>query len=158
MRASWRPARNGLLAAAAGAVALAGGVLLPAAASAQSAGTPATTTITLGLSPATVDYGHQNVTASGTVTTTAGPVAGATVTVSYVDIDQQFAQISLTTGTDGSYSGIIPDPETAAQTITARRGHLEHDRRVGVTAARLHHGRGDHYRQLRSAIRERRLD
>jgi len=108
-----------LLAAAASVAVLAGGLLLPAAASAQPASTPATPKITLGLSPATVDYGHQNVTASGTVTTTAGPVASAAVTVSYVDIDGQPAQVTLTTGTDGSYSGTIPDPETAAQTVTA---------------------------------------
>ena len=38
---------------------------------------------------------------------------------SYVDIDQQFAQISLRTGSDGGYSSAIPDPEAAAQTVTA---------------------------------------
>jgi len=108
-----------LLAAAASVAVLVASVLLPAAASAQPATTSATPTITLELSPTTVDYGHQNVTASGTVTTSAGPVADATVTVSYVDIDQQGAQISLTTDSDGSYSGTIPDPETAAQTVTA---------------------------------------
>jgi len=108
-----------ILASAAGVATLTGFLLVPAAASAQPAGTAAASTITLALSPATVDYGHQNVTASGTVTTSAGPVADATVTVSYVDIDQQSAQVSLTTGTNGSYSGTIPDPETAAQTVTA---------------------------------------
>ena len=114
-----RSHRHVLLACAASLAALTGILLVPAAASAQPAGTSATTTITLALSPATVDYRHQDVTASGTVATSAGPVEGATVTVSYVDIDQQFAQISLTTASDGSYSGTIPDPETAAQTVTA---------------------------------------
>jgi hypothetical protein len=71
------------------------------------------------LSPATVDYGHQNVTASGTVTTSGGPVAGAAVAVSYLDADGQDAQISLTGDTIGSYSGTIPDPEAAAQEVTA---------------------------------------
>jgi hypothetical protein len=114
-----RSHRHVLLASAAGLAALTGIVLVPAAASAQPAGTPAAATITLALSPATVDYGHQNITASGTVTTSTGPVTGATVTVSYMDIDHQSAQVSLTTGSDGSYSGTIPDPETAAQTVTA---------------------------------------
>jgi len=119
MKASLHRYRCVLVAAVAGVAALAGGLLLPAAASAQAAPGVVTPTITLVLSPTTVDYGHQNVTASGTVTTLAGPVAGAAVTVSYVDIDGQSAQVSLTTGTDGSYSGTIPDPETAAQTIAA---------------------------------------
>jgi hypothetical protein len=95
---------------------LTGILLVPAVASAQPADAPA---ITLGLSPATVDYGHQSVTASGTVTASAGPVAGASVTVSYLDIAGQSAQISLTTGSEGGYSGTIPDPERAAQTVTA---------------------------------------
>jgi hypothetical protein len=111
-----RSHRHVLLASAASLAALTTILLVPAAASAQPAGTP---TITLALSPTTVDYGHQNVTASGTVTTSAGPVASAAVTVSYLDIDKQAAQISLTTGSDGRYSGTIPDPETAAQTVTA---------------------------------------
>jgi hypothetical protein len=111
--------RHVLLAAAAGVAALVGTVLLLAAASAQAAGTPVTPTITLVLSPTTVDYGHQSVTASGTVTTSGGPVAGATVTVSYLDIDGQSAQISLATGANGGYSGSIPDPEAAAQQVTA---------------------------------------
>jgi hypothetical protein len=119
MKTSWRRYRYVLLATAAGVAALAGSLVLPAAASAQPASTPATPTITLALSPATVDYGHQSVTASGTVTTSAGPVADAAVTVSYVDIDGQPAQVSLTTGSDGSYSGAIPDPEAAAQEVTA---------------------------------------
>src|SRR5215472_16393773 len=97
-----RPYRRVLLAAAAGVAALAGSVLLPAAASAQPADTP---TITLVLTPATVDYGHQNVTASGTVTASGSPVVGAAVTVSYTDVDGQSEGISLTTGNDGSYSG-----------------------------------------------------
>jgi hypothetical protein len=119
MKASLRPSRYVLLVAVAGVAALAGSLLLPAAASAQPAGAPVTPTVTLVLSPATVDYGHQSIAASGRVTTSAGPVADVTVTVSYVDVDQQFAQISLTTGTNGSYSGTIPDPETAAQEVTA---------------------------------------
>ena len=119
MKASCPRPRYVLVVAAAGIAALTGILLVPAAATAQPAGAAATPTITLVLSPATVDYGHQSVTASGTVTTSAGPVAGATVMVSYMDIDEQFAQVSLTTGSDGSYSGTIPDPETAAQTVTA---------------------------------------
>jgi len=108
---------------------LTGILLVPA--SAQPAGTAATATITLALSPATVDYGHQNVTASGTVSTSAGPVASAAVTVSYTDIDQQAAQISLTTGANGSYSGTIPDPEGGgvSYVITADLGST-HDRSV----------------------------
>ena len=119
MKASSLWYRRPLLASAIGLAALAGSVLLPAAASAQPAGTPATTTVTLVLSPATVDYGHQSVIASGAVTTSAGPVAGAAVTVSYTDVDGQSEGISLVTGTDGSYSGTILDPETAAQQVTA---------------------------------------
>jgi hypothetical protein len=119
MKASLRPYRHALLLSSASVAALAGSVLLPAGASAQPAGTPVPPIITLVLSPATVDYGHQSVTASGTVTTSAGPVAGAAVTVSYLDIDHQTALISVTTGTNGSYSGTIPDPETAAQDVTA---------------------------------------
>src|SRR5215469_9673258 len=119
MKASLHPYRRVLLAAAASVAALAGGMLPPTAASAQPADTSPTPTITLALSPATVDYGHQNVTASGTVTTSAGPVIGAAVTVSYVDVDGQSEQISLTTGDDGSYSGTILLPETAAQQVTA---------------------------------------
>jgi hypothetical protein len=114
-----RSHRHVLLASAAGLAASIAIVGVPAAASAQPATSPATPTITLALSPATVDYGHQSVTASGTVTTSAGPVTGAAVTISYEDTSSQAAQISLTTGTDGSYSGTIPDPETAAQTVTA---------------------------------------
>jgi hypothetical protein len=114
-----RPYRRVLMAIAASAAALAGSLLGPAWASAQPAGTPVTRTITLALSPATVDYGHRNVTASGAVTTSAGPVVGAAVTVSYVDVDGQSAQISLITGNDGSYSGIMLSPETAAQQVTA---------------------------------------
>src|SRR5215472_17239643 len=118
MKALAHPYRY-VLAAAASAAALAGGMLLPAAAaSALSAATPLTPTITLVLSPATVDYGHQNVNASGTVTTSAGPVIGAAVTVSYVDVDGQSAGISLITGSDGSYSGTILSPETEAQQVT----------------------------------------
>jgi hypothetical protein len=111
--------RHVLLAAAAGVAALAGTVLLPASASAQAAGTPVTPTITLVLSPTTVDYGHQSVTASGTVTTSGGPVEGATVTVSYIDTEGQSAQISLPTGTNGGYTATIPDPDPAAQSVTA---------------------------------------
>jgi hypothetical protein len=114
-----RPYRHVLLACTASVAASAGGVFLPAAASAQPAGTPATPTISLVLSPATVDYGHQSVTAWGTVSTPTGPVAGATVTVSYLDTDGQSVEISLTTGTDGGYSGAIADPEAAAQQVTA---------------------------------------
>jgi hypothetical protein len=114
-----RSHRHVLLASAASLAALTGVLLVPAAASARSATTAATPAMTLAVSPATVDYGHQNVTASGTVTTSAGPVAGAAVTVSYLDVDGQSAQISLTTGTDGSYSGTIPDPQTAAQQVNA---------------------------------------
>lgn len=117
MRASFR--RYVLLAAAASVAVLAGGLLMPAAADAQTADTPVTPAITLVLTPPTADYGHQSVAASGTVTTSAGPLAGATITVGYMDIAQQFAQISLKTGSDGRYSGTIPDPETAAQTVTA---------------------------------------
>ena len=87
MKFSLRPCRRVLMATGASVAALAGSLLLPAAASAQSVDTPVTPTITLALSPATVDYGHQSVTASGAVTTSAGPVAGATVSVSYVDVD-----------------------------------------------------------------------
>ncbi len=119
MKISLSPYRRALLTSAVSAAALLGGMLLPAAASAQPADTPVTPTITLALSPATVDYGHQNVTASGTVTTSAGPVAGATVTVSYLDADGQSAQISLASGKNGSYSGTILDPEMAAQEVTA---------------------------------------
>jgi hypothetical protein len=114
-----RSHRHVLLASAASVAALTGILFVPASASAKPATTPATPTITLTLSPATVDYGNQSVTASGTVTTSAGPVAGAAVTVLYVNVNKQAAQLSLTTGTDGSYSGTIPDPETAAQTVTA---------------------------------------
>jgi len=114
-----RSHRHILLASVASLAALTGVVLVPGAASAQPATSSATSTITLALSPATVDYGHQTVTASGAVTTSGSPVAGAAVTVSYVNIDGQSAQISLTTGTDGRYSGTIPDPETAAQAVTA---------------------------------------
>jgi len=114
-----RSHRHILLASAASLAALAGILLVPAAASAQPAGTAATSAITLALSPATVDYGHQNVTASGTVTTSAGPVASAAVAVSYTDIDGQSAQVLLTTGANGGYSGTIPDPEAASQTVTA---------------------------------------
>lgn len=119
MKLSLRPHRRVLLASAASVAALAGSVLLPAAASAQPADTPVTPTITLVLSPATVDYGHQTVTASGTVTTSTGSVAGAAVTVSYLDIDGQSVQVWLDTGNDGSYSGTIPDPELAPQQVTA---------------------------------------
>ena len=103
-----------LLASAVGLAVLTGIVLVPAAASAQPAITPATPTISLALSPATVDYGHETVTASGTVTTSVDPVADAAVTVSYEDMAGRAAHISLTTGTAGSYSGTIPDPEAAA--------------------------------------------
>jgi hypothetical protein len=98
---------------------LTGILLVPAAASAQPADAPVTPTVTLALSPATVDYGHQTVTASGTVTSSAGPVADATVTVSYEDIIGQAAQISITTGSHGGYAATIPDPETAPQDVTA---------------------------------------
>jgi hypothetical protein len=119
MKALARPYRRVLLAAAASVAALAGSLLGPAWASAQPAGTPLTPTVTLVLSPATVDYGHQSVTASGKVTTSAGPEVGAAVTVSYVDVDGRSAQISLITGNDGSFSGAILSPETAAQEVTA---------------------------------------
>src|SRR5215469_5782509 len=115
MRALTPSYRRVLLAVAASVAALAGSLLGSAWASAQPAGTPLTPTVTLVLSPATVDYGHQSVTASGTVTTSAGPEVGAAVTVSYVDVDGQSAQIALTTGSSGSYSGTIPNPETKAQ-------------------------------------------
>jgi hypothetical protein len=113
------PYRHVLLACIASVVALAGSLLLPAAASAQPAGATVTTAITLGLSPATVDYGHQSVTASGTVTNSGVPVAGAAVTVSYKDILGQAAQISVTTNSAGGYTGTIPDPETAASVTAA---------------------------------------
>src|SRR5215469_12340659 len=119
MKASLHPYRRVLLAAAASVAALAGGMLPPTAASAQPADTSPTPTITLALSPATVDYGHQNVTASGTVTTSTGPDVGAAVTVSYVDVDGQSEGISLITGNDGSYSGTLLSPETAAQQVSA---------------------------------------
>ena len=99
--------------------ALTGILLVPGVASAQSADAPVTPTVTLVLSPATIDYGHQTVTASGAVTTSSGPVTDAPVTVSYEDTFGQAAQISLTTGSDGRYSGTIPDPEAAAQDVTA---------------------------------------
>jgi hypothetical protein len=119
MKVSLHPYRHVLLASIASVAALAGIVLLPAAASGQAAGTPVTPKITLVLSPTTVDYGHQSVTASGTVTTSGARSRGATVTVSYLDTVGQSAQISLTTGANGGYSGIIADPEAAAQQVTA---------------------------------------
>lgn len=69
MKISLRPYRRVLLASAASVAALVGSLLLPAAASGQAASSPVTPTITLMFSQATVDYGHQSVTASGTVTT-----------------------------------------------------------------------------------------
>lgn len=119
MKALVHPRRHVLLATAASVAALVGGLLVPAAASAQPAGTPLMPTITLVLTPATVDYGHQIVTASGAVTTSAGPTIGATVTLSYTDVGGKPAQIALTTGNGGGYSGTIPDPDTAAQQVTA---------------------------------------
>jgi hypothetical protein len=119
MKASSPRYRRALLASAAGVAALAGSLLLSAASTAQPAGSPVTPTITLVLSPATVDYGHQSVTVSGTVTTSGGPVAGAAVTISYEDNLSQTAHISVTTDSAGGYSGTIPDPEAAVQVITA---------------------------------------
>ena len=94
---------------------LGAGFQVPAMASAA----PAATSITITLSPAVLDYGHQATTVSGIVSTTSGPADNAAVTVSYQNASGQAAQLALTTDTNGGYAGTIADPQAAAQEVTA---------------------------------------
>jgi hypothetical protein len=133
MKSAWRRYRYVLVATAAGVAALAGSLVLPAAASAQPASTSATPTITLTLSPTTVDYGHQTVIASGTVSTSAGPVSGEAVTISYTNAGDQPASIVTSTDASGSYDTSITGLLAGPQTITASGGGASSTADLGFT-------------------------
>lgn len=99
---------------------LAGVLLVPVTAQAATGAADPAPTITIGLSPATLDYGHQVITVSGAVTAAANtPVVGADVGISYLNGAGQNAQLTVATDGSGDYSGNIIDPAPTDQVITA---------------------------------------
>ncbi len=101
--------------AAATAVAL-GILLVPAdALAAPGSATSDAGTVTIALSPATLDYHDQTITASGSVT----PAAATSVTVTYLDSADQATQLVVTSDASGDYEAIISNLEPTSQAITA---------------------------------------
>jgi hypothetical protein len=119
MRASLHRYRYVLVAAAASVAALAGGMLLPAAASAQPAGTPVT--ITASFAQSYVNYGASD-TLSGVASYTSGGtthlLGGTTLTItSPGSFNWPAISTTVTTAANGSYSYVTPTIPVAVSSV-----------------------------------------
>lgn len=96
------------------AMALALGILLIPA-NALAANTANADTVTIALSPTTLDYHNQTIEVAGNVM----PAAATSVTVTYLNSADQTTNLTLTTDASGDYQATISNLEPTSQTITA---------------------------------------
>jgi hypothetical protein len=111
---------------------LTGLMLLVAAEPAGATASASTPTITIALSPATLDYGHQSIVVSGTVSTVP---SGTDVTVAYENSSGQSDQAVTATGASGAYQVTLTSLEPAAQDITATVAATSTTTSASVSAA-----------------------